>query len=365
MIVLKERAEIKITYPLETFDGKENIVFFDIETTGFSRKYCHIYLIGCMYYIGDTLMYTQWLAENKNEEANILMAFYQFIKKFSTIIHFNGNSFDMPFVKVRGEKYRLDFDFTQFQCIDIYKSVSGISHILKMENQKQKTYENLLGIERTDPFSGGELIEVYREYLRTKDERLLLPLLLHNKEDVLNMGKLLSLYAVYDLFEGNFTVSDLTVRSFEGISQEQKKEVQILLQLKNPIPVKISYGFENLYLNAQDDRAMLTVSSIHENLKLFYDNPKEYYYLPLEDEAVHKSLSMFVDSKYRKAATRETCYKKISDDYIPLYGECAGFLTIFKRRYADQYGFVPLDALDLANAPDYARHLFAYLMKNK
>ena len=45
-----------------------------------------------MYYAGEQLMYTQWLAENFNDEANVLMAFNKFIKDFDTIIHFNGNS---------------------------------------------------------------------------------------------------------------------------------------------------------------------------------------------------------------------------------------------------------------------------------
>ena len=139
MIVIRNKADVKIEYPIETLSSKDKVIFFDIETTGFSRKYCNIYLIGCMYYAGEQLMYTQWLAENFNDEANVLMAFNKFIKDFDTIIHFNGNSFDIPFVKERGEKYMLDFNFEKYKQIDIYKSVNSINHILKMENQKQKT----------------------------------------------------------------------------------------------------------------------------------------------------------------------------------------------------------------------------------
>ena len=93
--------DIKINYPIEIFQKKKIIIYFDIETTGFSRKYCIVYLIGCMYYSGDELIYTQWLAENFNDEANVLIAFNKFIKDFDTVIHFNGNSFDIPFVTER------------------------------------------------------------------------------------------------------------------------------------------------------------------------------------------------------------------------------------------------------------------------
>ena len=188
MLVFRNKVDIKINYPIENFSKKEKIIYFDIETTGFSRKYCIVYLIGCMYYSGDELCYTQWLAENFNDEANVLMAFNKFIKDFDTVIHFNGNSFDIPFLTERGKKYNLEFDFDNYQSIDIYKPVSKLNHILKMENNKQKSFEKLLGINRSDPFSGGDLIEVFKHYVESKDERLLFPLLLHNKEDVWNMA---------------------------------------------------------------------------------------------------------------------------------------------------------------------------------
>ena len=197
MLVFRNKVDIKINYPIENFSKKEKIIYFDIETTGFSRKYCIVYLIGCMYYSGDELCYTQWLAENFNDEANVLMAFNKFIKDFDTVIHFNGNSFDIPFLTERGKKYNLEFDFDNYQSIDIYKPVSKLNHILKMENNKQKSFEKLLGINRSDPFSGGDLIEVFKHYVESKDERLLFPLLLHNKEDVWNMGALTDLLSIF------------------------------------------------------------------------------------------------------------------------------------------------------------------------
>ena len=207
MLVFRNKVDIKINYPIENFSKKEKIIYFDIETTGFSRKYCIVYLIGCMYYSGDKLCYTQWLAENFNDEANVLMAFNKFIKDFDTVIHFNGNSFDIPFVTERGKKYNLEFDFDNYQSIDIYKPVSKLNHILKMENNKQKSFEKLLGINRSDPFSGGDLIEVFKHYVESKDERLLFPLLLHNKEDVWNMGILTDLLSISDIFEYKYKVN--------------------------------------------------------------------------------------------------------------------------------------------------------------
>lgn len=109
MLVIRNKADIKIEYPIEKIANKDKVLFFDIETTGFSRKYCIVYLIGCMYYAGNELCYTQWLAENFNDEANVLMAFHKFVQGFDTIIHFNGNAFDMPFCKGAWGKIQAKF----------------------------------------------------------------------------------------------------------------------------------------------------------------------------------------------------------------------------------------------------------------
>ncbi|MBR2190747.1 MAG: ribonuclease H-like domain-containing protein [Eubacterium sp.] len=190
MLVIKDEAKINVDYPMEKFADKDKILYFDIETTGLSRKYCSIYLIGAMYFDEGKWMYAQWFADNYNDEANVIMAFQKFIKDYDCLIHFNGNSFDIPFVKERAEKYNIDLDLDRLKSVDIYKDISSLKNILNLPNLKQKTLEEAIGIKRMDPFSGGELVEVYKEYVRTKDQKLIYPLLLHNREDVLYMGKI-------------------------------------------------------------------------------------------------------------------------------------------------------------------------------
>ena len=232
MLVIRDKVNIKIEYPISEIADTDKVLFFDIETTGFSRKYCNVYLIGCMYFSGKELMYIQWLAENFNDEANILMAFHKFIQNFNTIIHFNGNNFDIPFIRERGAKYKLDFCFENFKSIDIYKPLSKLNHILKMENLNQKSFEKKLSIHREDPFSGGDLIEVYKQYVESRDERLIFPLLLHNREDVFNMGKLVSLLSIRDLFEKKFTLTDYKIQDYKNMNGEIEKELCIYYRIR-------------------------------------------------------------------------------------------------------------------------------------
>ena len=45
-------------------------------------------------------------------------------------------------------------------------------------------------------------------------------------------------------------------------------------------------------------------------LKHFYPDYRDYYYLPFEDTAIHRSVGEYVDRSARKKATAKTCYTK-------------------------------------------------------
>ena len=47
---------------------------------------------------------------------------------------------------------------------------------------------------------------------------------------------------------------------------------------------------------------------LDEELRFFLDNPKDYYYLPQEDCAVHKNLAAGVAEERRRQATAANCY---------------------------------------------------------
>lgn len=366
MLVFRNKADIKIEYPITNFSNKDKILFFDIETTGFSRKYCIVYLIGCMYYSGNELYYTQWLAENFNDEANVLMAFHKFIKDFDTIIHFNGNSFDIPFVTERGNKYNLDFNFDNFQSIDIYKPVSKLNHLLKMENNKQKSFEKLLNIKREDIFSGGDLIELFKQYVESKDERLLFPLLLHNKEDVWNMGLLCNLISITDIFEYKYNVESFKIHDFKSYQGDICQELCITATLHNPVPINISHNTNGFYFKVEDTRLILTVPVCNGTFKYFFNNYKDYYFLPLEDRAIHKSIGEYMDKKFRKAATASTCYEKFSGSFLPIFDtETVSFNEHFKLEHKDKISYIKSNALNNENIYEYSKIILDYIRQTK
>ena len=53
-------------YPLSRLGSPESLLFFDIETTGFSAETDRVYLIGCIFYEAKAAcwMMSQWFADN-------------------------------------------------------------------------------------------------------------------------------------------------------------------------------------------------------------------------------------------------------------------------------------------------------------
>ena len=113
----------EINYPIETLAPITDIPFLDIETTGFSARSSNLYMIGCAYYENDEWQLIQWLAENYEEENEVLKAFLAFAANYSYLIHFNGNQFDIPFLEQKCQQYEINFDFGNFDGLDIYKRI--------------------------------------------------------------------------------------------------------------------------------------------------------------------------------------------------------------------------------------------------
>ena len=70
----------------------------------------------------------------------------------------------------------------------------------------------------------------------------------------------------------------------------------------------------------KNDSSILIISLpyIEETLKHFFKDYRNYYYLPEEDRAVHKSVGCYVERKYRRAAKASTCYIKKAGIFLPI-----------------------------------------------
>ncbi|MCM1256631.1 MAG: ribonuclease H-like domain-containing protein [Roseburia sp.] len=310
-------------YTLQYFG--DHTAFFDIETTGFSGKNCIIYLIGLVIRNGNTMEIYQYFANSFKEEAEILTAFHETIKTVSSLICYNGLNFDLPFLKQREEKLHLSFSWESISFLDLYQETRQLGNLLRLPDKKQKTLESFLGIHRGDTYTGGELISVYCQYEKQPTDFAKNLLLLHNYEDILGMTKLLPLLSYNSFFREEPVLEKACVEETLPFDAESPiKELQISLQASLPFPRQITLEKDVYRLVFRQNHVHLFVPVLEGELRFYYDNYRDYYYLPAEDIAVHKSVASFVDKSHRKKATPKTCYTRRVGLFLP---QCSDWFT--------------------------------------
>lgn len=282
-------------------------LYFDIETTGFINSNSHIYMIGMFYIENDVIKYYFLFAESLQEELNLLVEFKKILSKFRQVVTFNGDTFDIPYINWRSKVYGVNISFTDVHTIDMYKDFKKYKNFLQLDKLKQKYIEEFLGIFREDKYTGGELISIYKDYTITKSEYLEKIITLHNINDMEGMGIITNLYnyLLYDQWNFCNIIDDLNTLIFRFCSK---------YNFIKPHNIKHKHFDIKYYENYID----VILTKYESELKFYLSNYKDYYYLPNEDTAIHKSVGKFVDSSNRKQATKLTSYIKKYSNFVRL-----------------------------------------------
>ena len=106
------------------------------------------------------------------------------------------------------------------------------------------------------------------------------------------------------------------------------------LKIDIPLPIQVSNYQKHCFFTGIGTDATLKVPIYQEEMKYYYSNYKDYYYLPAEDLALHKSVASFVDSSHRVAATAATCYTRKASCFLPQWEPLVA--PFFKRDYKDK-----------------------------
>ena len=97
------------------------ICFFDIETTGLSPQISSLYLIGAAWFNGESLHLKQWFADDYVSEKEILISFSRFTENFSVFLHYNGSTFDIPYLEKKYQSHGLPSPFSGKENLDLYR----------------------------------------------------------------------------------------------------------------------------------------------------------------------------------------------------------------------------------------------------
>lgn len=362
-VIINQYPDWQFSYPLSRIAKEEDLLFFDIETTGLSPKTASIYLLGCAYFDNHIFTTKKWFLEHPSEEQTALVQFFSFLQSFQTLIHFNGNHFDIPFVRERAKKYHLSCALDEMDSYDIFLEARPLKYLLGLPSFSQKSIEDFLQIHREDPYDGGELIAVYRQYLKCGSDNCLKKLLLHNEEDLLGMTKVIDILHYHSLSDCQLTFQTMHHNhyiDFHGIPQEE-----LLLKYTHDatIPVPFKVLKENLFLSCTEESLCFRIPLSKQYCKMYYENYKDYMFLLKENRCIHKSLASCVDKAYLRKAAREDCYEEFHGTVVPLFAK--NLQPLLRKNYKDTQYFLPYTALD--GSPEvmecYARQLLLYFQK--
>lgn len=228
--MITREIEENIYIPENIYDQLKmnKVLFFDIETTGFDKDSSSVILISSGWFISkDKFFIKQYFSESLDEEKEMLLSFKEDVDKFQAWCSYNGRAFDEPFIKRRMKLNGIRFLEPSIH-IDLYRKIRPYHRQLGMERCNLRSVEQYLGIDREDKIDGGLSVELYFEFLGTKDFRLREVIMLHNYEDVLNLPKVFKLIYEIENNEG--------LKRVDCITEKQAKYLVYLLK-KNKITI--------------------------------------------------------------------------------------------------------------------------------
>lgn len=329
-------------YPYNGFEIEE-ICFFDIETTGLASAASNIYLIGAGYFDSSKNEFNviQWFADDYDSEKEMLESFISFADKYKLLVQYNGNSFDIPFIRAKCKRHHIDFGVVENKKhLDIYVALRKYAKLLGLENKKLKSFERYIGLDREDEFDGGALIEVYVEYIHNKlmrkeNEPLLQTLLLHNYEDILGLPQVSVLLFLKEL-------GCMKVR-YERAELSGDGAVQLIYS--GHFPYGCTFTVDgNIGCRCSDSQFILNVPVMDGTLKYFFTDYKDYYYMIEEGKVIHKSIAVFTEPSVRRKAVKSECYVTKTGRFIPIKkaGCFSDKMHIFREDYTSKDYYIEI-----------------------
>jgi uncharacterized protein YprB with RNaseH-like and TPR domain len=167
-----------------------DLLFIDLETLGFFSR--PIILFGLAEMSGSSLRITQFLLRGIDEELPALSAVHDLLGENRVIVSFNGKAFDVPYLLERSAFYG--------RPAGIVNPHYDLLHIARRRwrdrfpDCRLGTLERqLFGVRRTDDIPGAMVPEFYEAYLTSGNPGPLVPIVTHNRQDLVSLARLFAL----------------------------------------------------------------------------------------------------------------------------------------------------------------------------
>lgn len=167
----------------------DHFLFFDIETLGLQDR--PVILIGQAQIEDNHIEVTQYLARDLEDEKNMLSSFLENTGQETVFVSFNGRSFDLPFIRGRARLHGIKKSLNQHHLDLLLLSRRTWGDYLP--NCRLQTIEkHLFNLERHEDVPSSKVPAFYKTYMNTGNAGPLVPIVEHNKQDVITLAWILS-----------------------------------------------------------------------------------------------------------------------------------------------------------------------------
>ncbi len=165
------------------------VLFVDLETTGLSGGAGTVaFLIGVGFFDDGDFHVHQYVLPSLGAERAQLMAAGEVIRAARTLVTFNGKSFDVPVMETRWAMHRMSLPWANLPHVDLLPPARRLWR--RRECRLTALEEDVLGLARAGDVPGAEIPSRYVGYLRRGDPAPLVPVLEHNRLDLLSLAAL-------------------------------------------------------------------------------------------------------------------------------------------------------------------------------
>lgn len=268
---------------------------------------------------------TTWISEKESDEYDILKALGEYLPGHDTVITFNGQAYDIPFLKKKYSAYGLPNPLAGLSSRDLFREYRSLRTVLGLPSGKLVDYDEYIrmhaksgagssaraelseasfGLTGSFP-AGGETSAQTHSSCRDHSTGNAGSALFSpgseasTSEDAERTLRILGFDAVLELLGGDFASAEA----------ELSEDLVIFhIRTLRDMPCRIAFHDGPFHLTARDRTAALSSRIEDGKIRFYHSDIKNYVYLPHEGYAIYKTMAEFVDRSHREKATRENCY---------------------------------------------------------
>ncbi len=178
---------------LSHFDLRKTI-FIDTETTGLAGGVGTLpFMVGMGYFTDEGFQVEQLLMRDYDEEYAVLWAVQNRLQNSEMLISYNGKCYDMNILSSRFTLARMENSAVDLPHLDLLFSVRRLWRRRISDCSLSNVERSVLGFFRENDIPSYLIPNLYFNYLRSRDGRLLEPVFSHNRWDIVTLVVLTAL----------------------------------------------------------------------------------------------------------------------------------------------------------------------------